>query len=116
MIIQDNFGKSHNLKNQPLFLNYNDRVKRGLKAAGFNFLLALVSVFIPVLHFFLVPLFLLLSIYQGFSKFKQTRCINLNEEVCPVCANTLGSGLGFMEGDRLRTTCNACRSKLVIQD
>jgi hypothetical protein len=116
MIIQDNFGKSHNLINQPIVLQYNERVKRGFKAFGLNFLFAMMSVFIPVLHFFLVPLFLFLSVYQGIAKFKQTRRLDLNDEVCPVCMKSLGSGMGFMEGDILRTVCKACRSKLVIRD
>lgn len=115
MIIQDNFGKGHALKNQPLVIPYNDRVKRGLKAFGLNFFAAIVSVFIPVLHFFLVPLFLFLSVYQGLAKYKQTQSLNLNDETCPVCAKPLDKGMGYFEDDMMRTSCTACRTKLVIR-
>lgn len=116
MIIQDNFGKGHNLKNQATVIPYNDRVKRGLKAFGINFFAAIVSVFIPVLHFFLVPLFLILAFYQGFAKFKQTRSLNLNDEACPICTKSLDRGLGYLDGDMLRTSCSHCHTKLVVSE
>lgn len=114
MIIQDNFGKGHTLKNQPTEIAYNDRVKRGVKAFFLYFIAALASVLIPVLHFFLVPLFLFLSVFQGLAQFKQTRSLNLNDEVCPICAKNLDKGMGYFDGDLLRTSCSACRTKLVI--
>jgi hypothetical protein len=116
MIIQDNFGKGHNLKNQATLIPYNDRVKRGLKAFGLNFFAAIISVFVPVLHFFLVPLFLILAFYQGFAKYKQTRSLNLNLESCPICTRNLDSGLGYLDGDMLRTICSSCGTKLVISE
>jgi hypothetical protein len=116
MIIQDNFGKGHTLKNQPVVIPYNDRLKRGLKAFGINFFLAIVSIFIPVLHFFLVPLFLFLAFYQGIGKFKQAFSLNLNEEMCPICSTQLNRGLGYFEDDMIRTSCESCRTKLVIRD
>ncbi len=116
MIIQDNFGKGHALKNQAAVIPYNDRVKRGLKAFGVNFLAAIASIFVPVLHFFLVPLFLFLSVYQGLAKFKQTRRLNLNDETCPVCNKNLDRGIGYIEDDMLRTSCSACHTKLVIRE
>lgn len=116
MLIQDNFGKGHPLRNNPSVIPYNDRVKRGLKAFGVNFFLSIVSIFIPVLHFFLVPLFLFLAFYQGYAKFKQTRSLNLNEETCPICEKNLDRGQGYFEDDMLRTSCASCRTKLVIRD
>lgn len=116
MMIQDNFGKGHELKNKPQALNFEDRVQRGLKFFGIYFLIALGSVAVPVLHFFLVPLFLILSLYQGVTKYHQMRCLNLEDEICPVCNKTLKNGIGYFEEDTLRTNCRSCRTQLIIKD
>lgn len=115
MIIQDNFGKGHALNHEPTIIPYNERVKRGLKAFGINFGAAILSILVPVLHFFLVPLFLFLSFQQGRAKFKQMRRLDLNLETCPVCQKPLEK-VGYFDDDTLRTTCKGCRSQLTIRD
>ncbi len=115
MIIQDNFGKGHACISDLIKLSYEQRVKRGLKAFGTFFAVALGCVLIPVLHFFLVPLFLFLSVFQGIKKFKQTECFDLSKEFCPICKKTLGQGTGYFEGEILRKTCPSCKTKLIIQ-
>ncbi len=116
MIIRDNFGHSAQLKNSELAIPFNQRIKRGCKAFGIYFFAALLGILVPVLHFFLVPAFLFLAFYQGFTQFNQFYSIRLADEICPVCSKNLAQPKGYFTNRLLRTQCQSCGTKLVIED
>ncbi len=76
-----------------------DRVLRALLMLGLMWLLALVSVLIPVAHFVLVPALLLAGPVVAFMRFRITE---VNERVtgaCPTCGREITVALEA--GDRL---------------
>lgn len=61
----------------------NDRIKRGFSGLGLCWLAAVAAVFIPILHFFLVPLFLVCGPIVFYFKFKQLDAKEKVEGSCP---------------------------------
>lgn len=94
----------------------NERIKRSLKTFFIFFGAALLSVLIPVLHFFLVPVFLILSVLFSYRKFKEIHSVDLSNLSCPDCKIKLNSGKMGLKVDDLtvRLSCDGCRKTLTI--
>jgi len=63
----------------------SERMTRALKMGGFFLLLAIVSVFIPLAHFVLVPSFVITAIVLPFMVHKLIEASEKAEGVCPSC-------------------------------
>jgi uncharacterized membrane protein len=61
------------------------RIKRGSVALILGLLLTTASVFVPVLHIFLVPLGLIITIFISRSRFKTAALILSGQGTCPAC-------------------------------
>lgn len=62
-----------------------ERVQRGMKIGGALLVAAIVSVFVPVLHFILVPGFLILGLVFGFTTYLTRSEVLEGQFDCPVC-------------------------------
>lgn len=62
------------------------RIRRATKFFLIFLFAAIVSLLIPVLHFLLVPGFLLAALIMSVIKFKETGSIDLTRFGCPSCA------------------------------
>jgi len=93
-----------------------DRIKRSLKTFFTFFGAAILSILIPVLHFFLVPLFLVLSVFLSYRKFMEIMSIDLRGLTCPGCKINLNSGeIALRKNDStVRLCCEGCRKNLAI--
>lgn len=98
------------------YFQTNERLKRSLKTFGVFFGLAIAAVFIPVLHFFLVPLFLLLSIVFSILKYKEVGMIDLSRFNCPSCHKPLNEKIfAFKENDTsIQRHCYECRKSVLF--
>ena len=67
----------------------NERIKRAAKTSGLFFVIALVCVFIPGLHFILVPGFLIASVIYGMKVFNQEYYQDMSQATCPNCHQKL---------------------------
>jgi hypothetical protein len=86
MKLHNNTGKEILYPNIHIeILGTKQRLKQSLKSFGMLLGLAVGSVFIPVLHFFLVPLFLLLSFFFAWLNYKKIYKISSVKVACPVC-------------------------------
>lgn len=65
--------------------NRHDRLVRAAKFGGASLGLAIVSVFIPLLHFVLVPLFLLATPFVFSLTFNRESAVLGGEGACPKC-------------------------------
>jgi len=94
----------------------NERIKRSLKLFFILLAFAVFSILIPVLHFVLVPMFLILSLVLSLRKFKETKKIDFTGTVCPKCKIDLKTGiLSLKEDDKtVRLNCDNCRKSLTI--
>jgi hypothetical protein len=61
------------------------RMMRGLKTFGVFFACALVAIFIPLLHFVLVPGLTIAGIAFGYSAYQKPSLVRGGKGVCPKC-------------------------------
>lgn len=71
--LRSNLDKTQQVQADIQVLDFAGKFKESVKRGGLFFVLAVVSIFIPVLHFFLVPLFLLLSVAFFIMTFRTDR-------------------------------------------
>jgi len=95
----------------PPIQRFKGTAKTFAKLGGFT----LVSVFIPVLHFVLVPVGAILTLTMTYSSFKKAYQLTDFEVHCPQCdskfkTNVAGSDLP------LRTFCSNCRNMVILNN
>ncbi|MFN3455687.1 MAG: hypothetical protein ACK41T_12075 [Pseudobdellovibrio sp.] len=91
------------------------RLKNGCKDFFLFFIFAIVSIAIPVLHFILVPLFLILSVFKffkGYSKKYQYYPNPLLPLTCVVCNKPLILNLVLQENELIK--CPECMAKYIL--
>jgi hypothetical protein len=90
------------------------RVARALKAGGLFWAIAAGCVFIPGLHFVLVPSFLVIGVATGFRHLRDEQVVSSVRGACPRC----GLEQAFAAGNRLTPgwslDCPACHTNLTL--
>lgn len=95
-------------------LSSSERLIRGLKLSGIFLLCAAIAVFIPILHFVLVPLLLLLSLVMGVAVWLTRGEILSGEAACPNCG--VINNLNKQSEDWPRTQrCTGCSMLLTFE-
>lgn len=94
----------------------SERMKRAIKSFVIFFTLFIISIFIPVLHFFLCPLFLGLAIWQFLKKFNEKYAIDFSKIHCPRCNKNPHSGKAYAKVRRFKDFCPNCRYALIVRD
>ena len=85
----------------------------GLKKLSLFWALALFSVMIPLLHFVLVPAFLVVGIVAFLGQYKNEFYTKAANCLCPQCLNQFSlESLYFFDGKKLR--CQLCMAQLTI--
>jgi flagellar biosynthesis protein FlhB len=111
--ITDISGQTQNGKSEVVVLDSSHRTMRALKKAGVFFGIAVVSVLVPMLHFVLVPGFLIVSGVVFAKTMSETKIATSIEAVCPNCKQTMGlHGIFKMSGTK--ETCPNCRQLLKV--
>lgn len=88
------------------------RVARALKALGTCWGLAIVSVFLPVLHFLLVPGFLIAGPYLALQRLAEKATLFGASGTCPACGHELGFKVREPLRDRTSLRCTACSREI----
>lgn len=92
-----------------------DRIRRGIFGSLLFVLLAALSVFLPGLHFVLVPSFLLGAIPFGMIRSRKTVALASVAGNCPKCAESVSVNLGGEEPrEDLAIFCPRCYDRLRI--
>jgi hypothetical protein len=91
----------------------SQRTMRALKMLGTFWGLALFSVFLPVLHFVLVPTFFLLGPIMAYGTYKQDAGIVAKDLVCPECGAVLKVSAQKMKWPLL-LNCNNCKTRVYL--
>lgn len=90
------------------------RLARALKAGGVFWAVAAGCVFLPGLHFVLVPSFLVIGIAVGFRNLRDQEIVSRVRGACPRC----GLEQEFAAGNRLTSAwsldCPACHNTLTL--
>lgn len=114
-IAQTNDCKSNPLQGSVTQCSKNELIRVGLKRLFLFWLGATICVFIPILHFFLVPLFFIIGIIA----FIRTQRCNLKIQsasyLCPSCqVQNKIKEVWFEENYRAR--CEACAIQVIITE
>lgn len=113
--IQTASGKGSALETQAIaHLNPAQSLQQGMKWGGLCFLIAVGCVFIPVLHFVLVPLFLILSIVAFFKGRGAPWKVTNLELICPECGATIKINESFKQAP-FRFFCQQCHQHMTAE-
>lgn len=91
-----------------------ERMSRAAKVLGVAWLLALITAFIPIAHFFLVPLFLIAGPVMGFMKYKAETVLEKVSGDCPECSKEVDIVLEPSDKLPKRTYCPDCNKPLQL--
>jgi hypothetical protein len=94
-----------------------ERVKRSMKLFIILLLTGVLCILIPILHFVLVPGFLLASFVFGFLKFNEVYAIDLKNFRCPSCQSSLKDTQIFLKQKNpiSRIFCFECRKQIYFE-
>lgn len=92
-----------------------DRVKRALMVLGACWLLAGVTVFIPIAHFILVPGFLIAGPIGAFTRFRQAEARERADGRCPKCARDVTITLDANDVLPKWVYCPACDASIQLK-
>lgn len=91
-----------------------DTIFLSLKKLGLFWILAAFSVFIPLMHFILVPAFLGLGIFAFLSQYKNKFYLEKANCQCPQCMQSFAlNKFYFFDGKKLG--CTHCMAQLNIE-
>jgi len=91
------------------------RLRRALSGLVLAWLLAVVCIFIPVAHFFLVPGFLGLGAYLFASRWRTSSSVMRAFGTCPDCDASQDFQMAGNWNPPHRVTCNGCQRSLVLE-
>ena len=91
------------------------RLRRAFLGLGFAWVLAIVCVFIPVAHFFLVPGFLGLGAYLFVNRWRTRTSVKQALGICPDCDAAQDFQIAGNWNPPHRVTCNDCQRSLVLE-
>jgi len=94
--------------------NLGQRLARALGGLVGCWVAAIVSVFIPVAHFFLVPGFLVLGVGWAVLRARERERLLELRGICPRCGREEEFGRGERQGRRTWVTCPGCFTRLLV--
>ena len=99
---------------QTTHYDHRDCIKRALQRLGVFWLLAGVSLFIPLAHFVLAPGFLIAGPVMAYLTFKTTQVRNHTTGMCPVCDKDIKINMDTRDELPKWAYCPACNAPLQI--
>jgi len=91
-----------------------ERMSRAGKVLGIAWSLALITAFIPIAHFFLVPLFLIAGPVMAVMKYKVETVLEKAYGVCPECSKTVNIILDPADKLPKHSYCPDCNKPLQL--
>jgi hypothetical protein len=112
IILTSDQSKYFETDKQLIKLSPRQRFQRAIKKFGLFFGLAVFCIFIPVFHFILVPLFLLIAMIAGWKTYQVENELDLGTQKCLQCSQNLNPV--YYLGSDLRFHCDHCQSHYVV--
>ncbi len=112
-IVRTNDFRQSNIQGAATKCTKKSLIGLALKKLCIYWTIAVFTVFIPVLHFILVPLFLFLGFYIFNKHLKTTDVIAIAEFRCPTCEKTNTINQFYFTED-FRLNCRQCAVQLVV--
>lgn len=89
-----------------------ERARNAFKKFLLFFVAALASVLVPVLHFVLVPVFMVLSLVMAYQEFRLSHRLVFQDGLCAQCGNALKPH--YLMGPDQRFRCDECGGQYFI--
>lgn len=96
------------------YWNSSERMMRGGKLLGGAWFAAALSILVPVLHFVLVPLFLLLGPLLFYIAYQQEESVIGGQVPCPACAQPVKVSGGKLKWP-IFDHCSSCQTRVRIE-
>ncbi|MFC1748079.1 hypothetical protein ACFL2V_04665 [Pseudomonadota bacterium] len=97
-----------------LVLSSRDRIGRAGKVLAISWVLAVITLFIPIAHFFLVPLFALGGPVMAYMKYSAEEVTEDAKGICPECNEAVTIKLDPADKLPKWTYCPACNKPLQL--
>lgn len=96
-------------------LSKKQRVLSSLKIAFIGFLFSLLVALVPIVHFFLVPIGVILTVFLAYSSYKVKNYIAEGTCICPACSGVIKI---YHRAEQLPfdDVCESCHRKVVIEE
>lgn len=94
-------------------LTQQEKMTAAAKQLGLWLGLALIVVFIPILHFVLVPVFLIVALWMAARELKKTHFISDYFVSCEKC-QTKVEFCGPIDSNLLRKNCPNCKTQVCV--
>lgn len=112
--------RANDFKQNPLEVNIVPSSKKSvillsLKKLGLFWGLAMVSILIPILHFVLVPAFLIIGVYAFLSQYKNTHSLHEGSSTCPACQGRFPIKNIYIY-DSKKINCELCMEQLIFKN
>ena len=91
------------------------RLQRSAKALGLTWAAAVAAVFLPVLHFVLVPALLIAGPVAAYARYREERTLLGYEGVCPACGAALEERRALPSREEVPLRCDGCGRGLVLR-
>jgi hypothetical protein len=114
--IRDNDGSTTPGGMQTTRYNRGDCIKRAFQRLAFFWLLAGVTLFIPIAHFVLVPGFLIAGPVIAYLTYRTTWVRNHASGRCPACDTDIRIGLDARDELPKWSYCPSCNAPLRLAD
>lgn len=113
-ILRNNSFKQAPLDAEIINCTKKDVIILSIQKLGLFWGIAIISILIPILHFVLVPAFLLAGVYSFSSQFKNTHRLIKGGGICPGCNKFFPiKNINFFEGKKI--SCELCMEQLAIE-
>jgi hypothetical protein len=114
ILVRNDMDKQLEAKAEVELMNISSRVLQAGKVLGIWWGGAVVCVLIPVLHFVLVPMGLLLGLVMSYRQFRFEQFFRGGDLLCPNCKTQLLLKARAFSWP-LRATCPHCHAELLVR-
>jgi hypothetical protein len=94
-------------------LSTSQRVLNALKILGLMWGGGIICVFVPVLHFFLVPAALILGMVFSIRQFSFRSALSSGDVICPECGANISLNLAPFNWPK-RQQCQSCQARILM--
>ena len=115
ILIENDAGKTSPGTLRVMLLGKKDRWVRALKMLGIMWVLAVVTVFIPIAHFVLVPGFLLAGPVTAVMRFRVAEMTETAQGACPTCGQEMTVAMDPAARLPLWTYCTASNDPIRLR-
>jgi hypothetical protein len=91
-----------------------ERLNRALKFGGMTWGLALISILLPIVHFVLVPSFLIAGPIVAYFSYRQKSIVNEGSGTCPYCGSVVSIGKGPNRWP-IEELCVKCQNNINVE-